>query len=465
MSSAKHAQNVAPDGATDAVVIPIFSGDKAITPSTEDEVIVQQLNIPDEEEEELEQPEINLYAYEREEGAPSRPAWWIASRPSKQLNGWMYWFYLSLWKIADVLRIYRIKPRNGNPVDLKVRKNKRIRMPYYIGSKRKAIEWYRRYMRAMREPLLATVATVSRKGGVFKTGVSMWLSAIFAMATNNQCAVIDFDSTANKAMLQRGGKHQFYNIDGRTGNFDLNVVIDGILNYQWQPMSTDAQALFPRHDQSGLYMVSPSEPTHTNVAETAQVLRSLMSVFPLRFVDTTPGEKEVNTVSIMQISDILLLIDEDNIEGWNRIKRFREGTKKADGTSFDKGLRDRTHFIVIGQVPMDRYNMRYRYALAHHLDVSPDQLILIPEDTYIREIKTLDFDRPGIHFMFAMWSFAYQIADRIVTENKRHPISAPAFDSESSPTEEDMRSAAAMLIQRCGSATAAARYISKVNKM
>ena len=424
-----------------------------------EDVVIQRITAPDDSTNA--ERVIDLYAYERAEGAPKRPAWFLAMRPEKRMCGWLYWWYLLLWKLADICKLYRLKSRNGNPMDLKVRKNKRIRIPYYIGSKRKAIDMNMRFIRYVRDQLVMTVGVVSRKGGVFKTGLVMWLGAIFAMATNNQCGAVDFDSTANKAMLQRGGKPEYYNTDGHTGNVDLNAVIEGVLNHKWQPTSTDVHTLFPRHDQTGLYMVSPTTPTHTTESETMQVLTALNRVFPTCLVDTAPGEKEVNTVAVMHLADVLLLVDEDNPEGWDRIKAFRKGFCGANGESFDAGLDSGKFFIVISQVPMDRYNQRHRYALAHELNVRASQLVLIPEDTYVKEVKTLDLHRTGKHFEFAMSSFAVQIANSVIHGGTTSHRATNNFAELSS---DDLVEAARLLIKSQGSRTAASRFLAEVDK-
>lgn len=418
---------------------------------------------------------IDLYAYESAKGAMPVPAWYTAMRPNKEMNSRLaYLMWLLVWKVYGGLRLYRFKPRNGNPQDLKVRKNKHLHMPYYLGNKRKAIAACMYYIRAVRVQLIATVAVVSRKGGVFKTGLVLWLSSMFAMASNNTCGAVDLDSTSNKAMLQRGGKPEYYNnkvvnpgYDASHRNYDMNVVIDLVIKTGWRPTSREVCDLFPRHVQSGVYMVSPSSPTYTTEGETALVLDAMTAAFQTAFVDTTPGEKEVNTVTVIKKCGHLLLIDEDNIEGWNRINLFRTGTNESDNGSFDKGLAAGTHFVVIGQVPIERYNMRYRYALANHLNVDASQLILIPEDIYIKEIKTVDFDGPGTHFMFAMWMFACQIANRIVAYNETHPQPKPGFDEVDAlnvPDEITQKAAADTLIRAHGSLTGAKRYLSEVNE-
>ena len=368
-----------------------------------------------------------------------RPDWYCQAEPVK--NDWTWYFWFVMWWLYGALQLYKVKW---------------LPIPYHWGRKSLAVRYLNQAIRDKQTYLYGAVSVSGDKGGVGKTTHSTWLTAHFSLVSGNPALLIDTDSGAEGDAAHR------FDIESSQTKYSLDHVIPLILNGKWQPNLPQMVQYVPRHRQSGAFVIAPGGKLTTTTSQMQQVIRAFRKPISLVVLDSTPGVKESNNESLLREASVSILSALDKQSSYDRhIVRFRDRMNADHLNAFEDGIRSGKQFIVIGDVPRHRFNLRYQYEVAERLDVPAEQLILLPRSKHIQNEGTVDISRVSKLFLFSITLFAHRVAIALEAHNQEHPIDEPTLQTRS-VTERTLKEHTRKLLAEVGGPDELAQLMEKI---
>lgn len=369
----------------------------------------------------------------------SLPEWLAASEPVRATWRNPWWF---AWKVYGKCNLDKYEW---------------IPIPHHWGSMQKRNTDNKQAIWALGPTVAGVYAVISVTGGVGKTTQTTWHAAEMELCSDAHSLVIDSDSGAiGKAAIR-------YGVDMRGQEYHITHVFDLILNGHWEPTHDMLYRHLPRHEESGVRLLSTYSEIDFTEAQTRKGIRKLRPAYSVIFVDTTPGTKEPisrGARSEATVVSIPLLYGSQELE--HDIFTTRQHMNKY-GNDFDRRLEEGSLFILVSDVPKRDFNRRTQAKLAQRLNVPFNQVILFPRDKHLASKGTVAREQVSDLYKYALRESTRLQAEAAARHNERQPLPVPEAVVKETP-ERQIERRANELTLLCGSPQKAAGAVLEVAK-
>jgi cellulose biosynthesis protein BcsQ len=289
------------------------------------------------------------------------PQWLIAGKP--QSSG----LALALWWLYARLYLYKVSW---------------VPQPSSIVSYKADTKRLTELLTERRQQAGSIVTVLTKKGGATKTTVSTWLAATLWHATKLAVTIFDLDVGGGNV-----AKRFAVNPD-KTLTSDLFVRLAAQKDdQQWSPEYADMVKYTLADKETGVVIIHSVPKPGESISGIAarRALAKVKTTCHTLIVDTAPGFDVQATRGALAISEVCLVVGDANSgEDLDAI----EATLNHPTYNLRENIKQVV--IVISGLRWPHLTTRTQYQFAERFKVEPEQIVLIPFDTYIRNKQNIE---------------------------------------------------------------------------
>lgn len=260
----------------------------------------------------------------------------------------------------------------------------------------------------LRDDVRGIVLVFITKGGAMKTTITTWVASALKKASHAE--VFGFDADTGGGKLARR-----YTFGGRK----VIDVVKLINRLQLGPISNrDLLDQGCTDEHSGVIisycppLEKDDEGNHIpgpNVSQTSTALENLLEAVSVVFVDGGPGLSNSMIDGAFRVGDVFIQPARYGVD-----EHYEDIHKVIDTYGLEGKIDD--VILVFGAVPWRSFNTRAIHELAQEFGVMPQQIVLLPYNSYMEKLRKVDLKRVPQKVLWSIYTITLLVAQRLAVE-------------------------------------------------